>query len=139
MRLTSCIWFGFTHPTAQAAPHVLHTLKTLSKILHAKKKNTGNERRNILSLTVTSQIERTIDRISHDEQLWLIEQFAHYLREESLESDAVEQIAFEIQLADMATDSEIRAELQEIAKHFHPDKSMCWGCLPGCRGGWGEA
>ena len=72
-----------------------------------------------MSLIVLSQIERTIGHLSHDEQLWLIEQFTHYLREESIESDAVEQTAFESQLADMATDLEIRAELQEIGKETY--------------------
>ncbi len=69
-----------------------------------------------MSSTFLSQIERTISRLSHDEQLWLIEQLAHNLRE--VESDAVEQAAFESQLAEMATDPEIRAELQEIDREF---------------------
>ena len=72
-----------------------------------------------MSLRFLSQIERTIGHPSHDEQLWLIEQFAHCLREESLESDAVEQTAFERRLAEMAKDSEIRAELQEIGKETY--------------------
>jgi len=81
-----------------------------------RKKNTNNKKRNIMSSTFLSQIERTISRLSHDEQLWLIEQLAHNLRE--VESDAVEQAAFESQLAEMATDPEIRAELQEIDREF---------------------
>lgn len=72
-----------------------------------------------MSLRVLSQIERTIVHPSHDEQLWLIEQFAHYLREESLESDAVEQTDFERRLAEVATDSWIRAELREIGKETY--------------------
>ena len=44
---------------------------------------------------VLSQIEETIDHLSHEEQLWLIEQ-----------------------LAAMATDPEIRAELQKIDREF---------------------
>ena len=70
-----------------------------------------------MSSTVVSQIERT-SRLSHDEQSWLIEQLAHDLREESLESDSVGQTAFESQLAEMATDLEIQAELQEIDREF---------------------
>ena len=69
-----------------------------------------------MSPTVLNQIERTISRLSHDEQLWLIEQLAHNLRE--VESDAVEQAAFESQLAEMAMDPEIRTELQEIDREF---------------------
>lgn len=70
-------------------------------------------------LRVLSQIERTIGHRSHNEQLGLVEQFTHCLREESLESDAVEQTALEGRFADMATDSEIRAELQEIGKETY--------------------
>lgn len=83
-----------------------------------------------MSLRVLSQIERTIGHLSYDEQLWLIEQFAHYLREESLERGAVEQTAFESQFADMAMDSEIRAELQEIGKETYAcDSSYRIECL----------
>ena len=69
-----------------------------------------------MSSTVLSQIERTISHLSYDEQLWLIEQLAHNLRK--VESDSVEQTAFESQLAEMATDPEIQAELQEIDREF---------------------
>lgn len=65
-----------------------------------------------MSSTVMSQIERTISCLSHDEQLWLIEQLTHNLRK--VESDSVEQTAFESQIAEMATDLEIQAELQDI-------------------------
>jgi hypothetical protein len=71
-----------------------------------------------MSSTVVSQIERTISHPSHDEQLWLIEQLAHHLREESLENDSVEQTAFESQLDEMATDPEIQAELQKVDVAF---------------------
>jgi DNA polymerase II large subunit len=53
-----------------------------------------------MSSTVVSQIERTISHPSHDEPLWLIEQLAHNLRK--VESDSVEQTAFESQLAEVA-------------------------------------
>ena len=69
-----------------------------------------------MSSTVVSQIERTISHLSDDEQLWLIEQLAHNLRK--VESDSVEQTAFESQLAEMAFDPEIQAELQEIDREF---------------------
>ena len=41
---------------------------------------------------------------------------AHNLRR--VESDSVEQAAFESQLAEMATDPEIQAELREIDREF---------------------
>jgi len=69
-----------------------------------------------MSSTVLSQIERTISHLSYDEQLWLIEQLAHNLRK--VESDSVEPAAFESRLAEMATDPEIQAELQEIDREF---------------------
>ena len=69
-------------------------------------------------LPVLSQIEKTIDHLSRKEQLWLIEQLAHRLREDTIKSDAVEQATFETQLATMAKDPEIRAELQKIDREF---------------------
>ena len=69
-------------------------------------------------LPVLSQIEKTIDHLSRKEQLWLIEQLAHRLREDTIKSDAVEQATFETQLAAMAKDPEIRAELQKIDREF---------------------
>ena len=69
-------------------------------------------------LPVLSQIEKTIDHLSREEQLWLIEQLAHRLREDTIKSDAVEQATFETQLAAMAKDPEIRAELQKIDREF---------------------
>lgn len=71
-----------------------------------------------MSSEVLCQIEETVSRLHHDEQLWLIEQLVHHLREDLMKSDAVEQAAFESQLAAMATDHEIRAELQEIDREF---------------------
>jgi|LGOV01.1.fsa_nt_gb hypothetical protein len=71
-----------------------------------------------MSSEVLCQIEETVSHLHHDEQLWLIEQLVHHLREDLMKSDAVEQAAFESQLAAMATDHEIRAELQEIDREF---------------------
>jgi hypothetical protein len=67
---------------------------------------------------VLSQIEKIIGLLSRDEQLWLIEQLAHRLLEDSMKNDRVEQATFEIQLAAMATDPQIRAELQKIDREF---------------------
>ncbi|MBE9593518.1 MAG: hypothetical protein IMF19_08555 [Proteobacteria bacterium] len=72
----------------------------------------------IMHSPVLSQIEKTIDHLSREEQLWLIEQLAHRLLEDSIKSDAVEQATFESQLAAMATDPEIRIELQKINREF---------------------
>ncbi len=69
-----------------------------------------------MSSTVLSQIEITISHLSYDEQSWLIEQLAHNLRK--VKSDSVEHAAFESRLAEMATDPEIQAELQEIDREF---------------------
>lgn len=71
-----------------------------------------------MSSEVLCQIEETVNHLPHDEQLWLIEQLVHHLRKDLMKSDAVEQAAFESQLAVMATDHEIRAELQEIDREF---------------------
>ncbi len=71
-----------------------------------------------MSSEVLCQIEETFSHLHHDEQLWLIEQLVHRLREDSMKSDAIEQAAFESQLAAMATDHEIQAELQEIDQEF---------------------
>ena len=67
---------------------------------------------------VLSQIEEVSDHLSREEQLWLIEQLAYRLQEESMKSDKAEQVAFESQLVAMATDPEIRAELQKIDQEF---------------------
>ena len=67
---------------------------------------------------VLAQIEKIIGLLSRDEQLWLIEQLAHRLLEDSMKSDEVEQATFESQLAAMATDPQIRAELQKIDREF---------------------
>jgi len=67
---------------------------------------------------VLSQIEKVIGHLSREEQLWLIGQLAHRLREDSMKSDLVKQTVFESQLAAMATDPEIGAELKKINREF---------------------
>ena len=66
---------------------------------------------------VLSQMEKTISLLSGKEQLWLIEQLVHHLREDLIKS-SIGQSAFESQLAAMAMDTEIRAELQKIDQEF---------------------
>jgi len=67
---------------------------------------------------VLSHVEKTIRHLSGKEQLWLIEQLAHRLRENLMKNDMIEQSAFEHQLAAMAMDTEVRAELQKIEQEF---------------------
>ncbi len=69
------------------------------------------------SLTL-NEIEKMIDRLSHKEQLWLIEQLAHRLREGSMENNLPEQTLFKNQLTAMANDPEVQAELQKINQEF---------------------
>jgi len=68
--------------------------------------------------TVLNQIEETISRLSRKEQLWLIEQIAHHLREGSTRSDIWERHTFKDQLVAMASDIEIQSELQRIDQEF---------------------
>ena len=60
-----------------------------------------------------SQIEESINRLSLDEQLWLMEQLAHRIRENTLK-----QSVWDNQLAAMAADPEIQRELQKISEEF---------------------
>jgi len=62
---------------------------------------------------VLSQIEESINRLSLDEQLWLMEQLAHRIRENTLQ-----QSVWDNQLAAMAADPEIQNELQKISEEF---------------------
>lgn len=60
-----------------------------------------------------SQIEESIDQLSLDEQLWLMAWLAQQIR-----SRFGSQIDFEAELTVMATDPEIRHELDIIEKEF---------------------
>ena len=71
-----------------------------------------------MSSAVLSEIEKTVSHLPHNEQLRLIEQLVHHLREDLMVSDEVEQATFESQLAAMATDPEIQNELQKIDREF---------------------
>lgn len=62
---------------------------------------------------VLSQIEESINQLSVDEQLWLMEQLAHRIRESTLK-----QSFWDTQLAAMAADPEIQNELQTIGEEF---------------------
>jgi hypothetical protein len=66
-----------------------------------------------MNLLALSQIEESINRLSLDEQLWLMEQLAHRIRENTLK-----QSVWDNQLAAMAADPEIQNELQKISVEF---------------------
>jgi len=67
-----------------------------------------------MSSLALNEIEKIIDRLSRKEQLWLIEQLAHRLREGSMENNLPEQTLFKNQLAAIANDPEVQAELQKV-------------------------
>lgn len=61
-----------------------------------------------------SQIERKINQLSREEQLWLIERIVHRLRKSNIK----ERSNLDSQLAAMAHDPEIQEEMQRIEKEF---------------------
>jgi hypothetical protein len=66
-----------------------------------------------MNMPVLTQIQENINRLSSDEQLWLIEWLARRVREKT-----GAQSVWEKQLADMAADPEIQSELQRIDAEF---------------------
>ena len=66
-----------------------------------------------MNSSVLSQIEESINQLSLDEQLWLIEQLVHRIRENTLK-----QSVWDSQLVAMAADPEIQEELQKIDEEF---------------------
>ena len=72
-----------------------------------------NQVKSNMSQIVLSEIEHSVLQLPPDEQLLLIARVAERLRKASLdESD------FELQLAEMAKDKDIRRELREIESEF---------------------
>ena len=63
---------------------------------------------------VLEQIEGMIRLLSREEQIWLIERLAHDLRESEVRSRIPEQVTLKSQLAEMAADPEVQAELRKI-------------------------
>ncbi|MGR3174071.1 MAG: hypothetical protein ACUZ8N_05675 [Candidatus Scalindua sp.] len=61
-----------------------------------------------------SQIERKINQLSREEQLWLIERIVHRLRKNNIK----ERSNLDNQLAAMAHDPEIQEEMRRIEKEF---------------------
>ncbi len=65
------------------------------------------------------ELERSIRTLSAEEQLWLLERIAHYLREKAHTANKFADAKYmENQLAAMASDSDIRAEIYAINKEF---------------------
>lgn len=67
---------------------------------------------------VLNEIEEAITRLSRKQQLRLIEQLAHHLREGSMKGETREEYVFKRQLIAMASDPEIQTELQKIDQEF---------------------
>jgi len=67
-----------------------------------------------MSTPDAQQLDEHIHSLSRGEQLWLIERLARRLRESSEE----EMATFDRQVAEMAADPAIRAELQAISADF---------------------
>jgi len=66
----------------------------------------------------TKRNRKKINHLSHQEQLWLIEKLARRLREDASNSVAIAPSGLAAQLVTMASDPEMRAELQKIEQEF---------------------
>jgi len=71
-----------------------------------------------MALQLLPQIEKSIEVLPFDEQLKLIERLVHRLRKKLPIHSNQKQIEFERQVAMMASDPQIQAELQAIEKEF---------------------
>ncbi|HLF91606.1 MAG TPA: hypothetical protein VI451_21865 [Anaerolineales bacterium] len=67
-----------------------------------------------MNVSVISQIEGQINRLSLNEQLWLMERLAHQIRKKTTE----EKEDWDEQLALMAADPDIQHELKLIEAEF---------------------
>lgn len=65
-----------------------------------------------------NEIEQKISQLSREEQLWLIERLVRRLREGAINHNSSQPDFFDAQLAAMANDPEIRAELKQIDEEF---------------------
>ena len=72
---------------------------------------------------VLEQIEGMLRLLSREEQIWLIERLAHDLRENEARSRIPEQVTLKSQLAAMAADPEVQAELRKIEYEFSVTES----------------
>jgi len=71
-----------------------------------------------MALQLLPQIERSIETLPYDEQLQLIERLVHRLRKRLPTNGNQQQSEFERQLAAMANDPQIQAELKAIDEEF---------------------
>ncbi len=76
-----------------------------------------------MSSQVLRQIEHSIAALPYNEQLLLIEQVAHRLRESAAhvsetKTDGTEKDGIAAQLSAMAADPQIRAEIEAIEREF---------------------
>jgi hypothetical protein len=67
---------------------------------------------------ILDEIEQKVSQLSHEDQLWLIERLVRRLRESSKSNSFSKSAFFDAQLAAMANDPEIRAELRQIDEEF---------------------
>lgn len=67
---------------------------------------------------ILNEIEQKVSQLSHEEQLWLIERLVRRLREGSNNNNSSKPDFFDDQLAAMANDPEIQAELRQINEEF---------------------
>lgn len=67
---------------------------------------------------ILNEIEQKISCLSHEEQLWLIERLVRQLREGAKNNKSSKPDFFDAQIAAMANDPEIQAELRQINEEF---------------------
>ena len=67
-----------------------------------------------MNVAIIEQLETEIGQLSLSEQLWLMERLAHRIRKHTMQ----ERPSLEEQLAAMAHDPDIQAELRQIEAEF---------------------
>lgn len=67
---------------------------------------------------ILSQIEQSINTLSYDELLYLLEKIIRSLKQKSPARVVTDKLSFEKQIAMMAADPEIQAELAKIDREF---------------------
>jgi len=67
---------------------------------------------------ILSQIEQSINSLSYDELLYLLEKIVRNLKLKSPDRVVTDKLSFEKQIEMMATDPEIQAELHKIDQEF---------------------
>jgi len=67
---------------------------------------------------VTTQVEELINHLSYQERLWLIERLARRLREDAASQSPSASHDWQSDIALMAADPQIQAELRAIEQEF---------------------